>query len=64
VTDNYDEGESWAEGDIAAADVNWNAVITLQSRFNEVLIIPEGPERSMAMLDLLFHLYGDELEVL
>lgn len=64
MTENYDEGEGFAIGDVRPEDVDWNAVITLQSQFDEVLIIPEGPERSMAMLELLTRLHGDDLEVL
>lgn len=64
MTDLYDEGEADADGDIAPEDIDWNAVSELEARQAEVLALPEGEERSTAMLGLLHELHGDDLEVL
>jgi len=59
-----DEGEEFCEGDTPLDDINWSKVTNLQARQEEALALPEGEERSMAMLGLLQEMHGDELEVL
>lgn len=59
-----DEGEEFCEGDTPLDEVDWDKVQWLQMRQEDVLSIPEGEERSTAMLGLLQEMHGDELEVL
>lgn len=63
-TPDEDFDESFAEGDIPLDEVDWDQVAELERRQQEALAVPEGEERSMAMLGLLHEMHGDDLEVL
>jgi hypothetical protein len=59
-----DIGDSFCEGDPLPEDIDWSKVEYLQERYNEVHSMPEGEEKSLAMVVLLHEMHGDELEVL
>ena len=59
-----EEDDVFTEGDTPIEDIDWDQVVELEHRQNEVLKLPEGEERSMAMLGLLHEMHGDDLQVL
>ena len=60
----YDDDETFCPGDTPLDEIDWDQVTELERRQNEVLALPEGEERSMAMLGLLHEMNGDDLQVL
>lgn len=60
----YDEDESFCDGDPSLDEIDWVAVLDLESRMAKAYSHPEGEDRSWAMLGLLEDLHGDELRVL
>ena len=64
MTDIKDIGDSYCEGDTPPEDIDWARVEYLQERFDEIHTMPEGEEKSLAMLTLLSEMHGPDLEVL
>lgn len=64
MTDFNDADESYCAGDTPPEDIDWARVEYLQERYDEIHTMPEGEEKSMAMLTLLSEMHGPELEVL
>jgi hypothetical protein len=59
-----DIGDSYCAGDPLPRDIDWLKVEYLKERYDQIQAIPEGEERSLAMVELLKEMHGDELEVL
>jgi hypothetical protein len=59
-----DIGESYCVGDPLPEDIDWDQVTYLQERYDAIQAMPEGADKSFAMLELLKEMYGDEMEVL
>jgi len=61
---DYDDDNAYAEGDIPPDEIDWSKVEYLEERYAEVQSMPDGEEKSLAMVILLHEMHGDELEVL
>lgn len=59
-----DIGDSYCEGDPLPEEIDWAKVEYLQERYDEIHSMPDGEEKSLAMVGLLSEMHGPDLEVL